>query len=635
MLWKPQNPEECLMSDFAKNQLKLECDYNSLHQFSIKSPELFWSAVWDYCDIIGDKGYRVLENPEDMLKASFFPEAKLNFAENLLREDGADIAIFAWGENVDAREISRTELLNKSLAFAFWLKTQGVKAGDRVAAVMPNIPETVMAMLGAASIGAVFSSASPDFGEDGIVDRFGQIEPKILIAVDGYHYNGKTHNCLEKTRNVAAAIPSVKKLVRVRYAGLDDAASDNIENWENIVAQPLDGDFVFERFPFNHPLYILYSSGTTGKPKCIIHGAGGTLLQHVKEHQLQLNLQADDRMFYFTTCGWMMWNWLTTALASRVTIMLYDGAPTYPDASALIDVIASQKAQFLGISAKFIDSLRKQNLDFTQTHDLSNLRTITSTGSPLSPESFDYVYQSIKKDVHLASICGGTDIVSCFVGGSPISSVYRGEIQGAGLGMAVEVRDDNGQAILEERGELVCYKPFPSMPIGFWDDPEGKKYHSAYFDKYSNVWCQGDFAVQTKNLGFLVLGRSDTTLNPGGVRIGTAEIYRQVEFFSEVLDAAVIGQEWQDDVRVVLFVIMKDGAELTDNLRQEIKRKIREGASPRHVPALIEAVPDIPRTKSGKISELTIRDIINGKEVMNTQALANPESLDFFKSLNS
>lgn len=650
-LWTPKQADTTRLAAFAANHLQAGAGYPDIHAFSVQQPAAFWDAVWDDCGIIGDKGGTVLKENGDMRSARFFPEARLNFAENLLTDavtaaektgDESAPAIMAWGESRAMRHVSHAALKQQAIAFAVWLKAQGVRPGDRVAAVMPNIPETVIAMLGASAIGAVFSSTSPDFGEQGILDRFGQIEPVILVAADGYFYNGKTIDCRDKIANVAAALPGLRRLVRVNYADLppltptENRVNNLIENWDEIIAPPANAEteaFIFERFAFNHPLYILYSSGTTGKPKCIIHGAGGTLIQHKKEHQLQLDLRAGDRMFYFTTCGWMMWNWLVSALASRVTLMLFDGAPLYPDATALLQVIADEKANFFGVSAKYIDALKKQNLDIAGQFDLSALKTITSTGSPLSPEGFDYIYQSVKQDVHLASICGGTDIVSCFVGGNPLGAVYGGEIQAAGLGMAIEIWDDNGAPVTGERGELVCRQPFPSMPVGFWDDPSGAKYRAAYFDRYPGIWCQGDFAIHTEQDGFIVLGRSDATLNPGGVRIGTAEIYRQTEPFDEIAEAAVIGQNWQDDVRVVLFVVLQDGVDLSAELTSAIKQKIRQGASPRHVPAAIIAVPDIPRTKSGKISELAIRDIIHGQALNNTEALANPEALEIYRQL--
>lgn len=608
-------------------------DYASMHRESLTDPARFWSSVWDYCGVEGDKGTHFYRPAADMKSAKFLPDAQLNFAENLLRKDDESDAIIAWGEGVTVRRISWRQLNQQVKAFAGWLKTQGIKPGDRVAVVMPNLPETIIAMLGATAIGASFASASPDFGEQGILDRFGQIAPRILISVDGYRYNGKLIDIRDKIISVVDQIPSIEHVVSVPYMQL--SKSPGYIAWDDIVCGASDPNFVFERFAFDHPLYILFSSGTTGQPKCIVHRAGGVLLQHLKEHQLQSNIFAGDRVFYFTTCGWMMWNWLASALASAATLVLYDGSPFYPDGHVLFDYLAQEKVTFFGTSAKYIDAVKKAGLRPIETHDLSSVRTIASTGSPLVSESFDFVYSAIKKDVHLASISGGTDIVSCFVGANPFGNVYGGEIQAPGLGMAVEIWNVDGQAIVEERGELVCTHPFPSMPIGFWNDPDQKRYTDAYFAKYPHVWCHGDFALQTENGGYIILGRSDATLNPGGVRIGTAEIYRLVEQLDEVVESVVIGQEWDGDVRIVLFVILAEGIALTDGLQNKIKTCIREGSTPRHVPAKIIAVSDIPRTKSGKITELAIRDIIHGRAIENTEALANPQSLEIFKSMDA
>jgi acetoacetyl-CoA synthetase len=515
------------------------------------------------------------------------------------------------------------------------LRGAGVGKGDRVAAMMPNMPETIALMLAVTSIGAIFSSCSPDFGERGVLDRFGQIEPKIFVSVDGYWYNGKPIAIADKLAAVARQLSSAAAVVIVPYLGDAAKAAAQVPRARSLgdflepyVAKPL----AFERLPFNHPIYILYSSGTTGVPKCIVHGAGGTLLQHMKEHRLQCDLRAGERLFYFSTCGWMMWNWLASGLGSGATLLLYDGSPFAPQ-TALFDFAQAERMNVFGTSAKYIDACKKAGLAPVRTHDLSSVRLITSTGSPLAPESFDYVYSDIKRDVHLASISGGTDIVSCFVLGDPTSPVWRGEIQAPGLGMAVDVWSEQGRPVRGQKGELVCTRPFPSMPVMFWNDPDGKKYHAAYFERFPNIWCHGDFAEWTAHGGLIIHGRSDATLNPGGVRIGTAEIYAQVEQIPEVLEAICVGQEWDNDVRVVLFVRLKEGVALDDALREKIRRKIRAGASPRHVPAKIVQIADIPRTKSGKITELAVRDVVHGRPVKNTEALANPEALDLYRDL--
>jgi acetoacetyl-CoA synthetase len=610
--------------------------YSDLHRWSVDDREAFWNLVWDFCGIVGDKGGRVLADGDRMPGAAFFPAAKLNFAENLLRKRGGQDALVFRGEDKAEQRLSWDELHALVSKLQQFFLSLGVKPGDRIAAMMPNMPDTVACMLAAASIGAVWSSCSPDFGEQGVLDRFGQIEPKIFIAPDGYWYNGKAIDVSAKTAAVAAKLPTLKKVLVAEYLGAASAAAAAIPRASTLAAAVAGIEakpVTFEPLPFSHPLYILYSSGTTGVPKCIVHSAGGTLLQHVKEHRLHAGIGDGDRVFYFTTCGWMMWNWLISGLASGATLLLYDGSPFHPDGNVLFDFADREAMTYFGTSAKFIDSVRKAGLRPIDTHDLSTVRTFSSTGSPLSPEDFQFVYDGIKKDVHLASISGGTDIVSCFVLGVPTEPVWVGEIQGPGLGMAVDVWDDDGKHIKGEKGELVCTRAFPSMPVAFWNDPDGKKYHAAYFERFDNIWCHGDFAEWTQHGGLIIHGRSDATLNPGGVRIGTAEIYNQVEQLPEILEALCIGQDFDNDVRVVLFVRPASGIVLDEELEKRIRAKIRAGASPRHVPARIVAVADIPRTKSGKITELAVREVVHGRPVKNKEALANPEALELFRDL--
>ncbi|TPJ41520.1 acetoacetate--CoA ligase [Mesorhizobium sp. B2-5-13] len=610
--------------------------YADLHRWSVENRESFWDLVWDFCGLEGDKGERLLLDGEKMPGASFFPDASLNFAENLLKKTGAGEAIVFRGEDKVERRLSWNELHGLVSRLQQLFLSLKVKKGDRIAAMIPNMPEAVAAMLAAASIGAVWSSCSPDFGEQGVLDRFGQIEPVIFIAPDGYWYNGKAIEVADKVKAVAAKLGSVRKVLLVDYLGTSADVADTIDKavaMEEALSPFAVKPVIFERLPFSHPLYILFSSGTTGIPKCIVHSAGGTLIQHVKEHRLHAGLGDGDRFFYFTTCGWMMWNWLVSGLASGATLLLYDGSPFHPDGNVLFDFADAEKMTFFGTSAKFIDSVRKAGLKPIRSHDLSTVRAISSTGSPLSPEDFRFVYDGIKRDVHLASVSGGTDIVSCFVLGVPIEPVWTGEIQGPGLGLAVDVWDDDGKPVRQEKGELVCTRAFPSMPIGFWNDPDGKKYQAAYFERFDNVWCHGDFAEWTDHGGMVIHGRSDATLNPGGVRIGTAEIYNQVEQMPEILEALCIGQDFDNDVRVVLFVRLAAGVQLDEDLEKRIRAKIRSGASPRHVPARIVAVSDIPRTKSGKITELAVRDVVHGRAIKNREALANPEALELFRNL--
>ncbi|AZO48987.1 MAG: acetoacetate--CoA ligase [Mesorhizobium sp.] len=641
-LWTPTQdqidaaPMTAFMKAAAAKTGTAFSSYAELHRWSIDEREAFWGLAWDFCGVVGDKGERVLVDGDRMPGAAFFPDARLNFAENLLKKTGSGDAIVFRGEDKVERRLSWNELNALTSRLQQLFLSLKVKKGDRIAAMMPNMPETVAAMLAAASIGAVWSSCSPDFGEQGVLDRFGQIEPVVFIAPDGYWYNGKAIEVADKVRAVAARLASVRKVLIVDYLGTSADVAATIDKADaleaalsSFVAKPVS----FERLPFAHPLYILFSSGTTGIPKCIVHSAGGTLIQHVKEQRLHAGLLDGDRLFYFTTCGWMMWNWLVSGLASGATLLLYDGSPFYPDGNALFDFADAEKMTYFGTSAKFIDSVRKAGLKPIGTHDLSSVRTISSTGSPLSPEDFRFVYDGIKTDVHLASISGGTDIVSCFVLGVPIEPVWSGEIQGPGLGLAVDVWNDDGRPVRQEKGELVCAKAFPAMPIGFWNDPEDKKYRAAYFERFDNVWCHGDFAEWTAHGGMIIHGRSDATLNPGGVRIGTAEIYNQVEQMPEILEALCIGQDFDNDVRVVLFVRLAAGVKLDEDLEKRIRAKIRTGASPRHVPAKIVAVTDIPRTKSGKITELAVRDVVHGRAIKNKEALANPEALELFRNL--
>lgn len=620
-------------------------DFDRLHGFSTGEPAEFWSAVWDFAEVEGDKGQPpYLADADRMPGASFFPAARLNFAENLLRHEGTGPAIVFWGEDKVKRRLSweelRAEVGRTSRAFA----AAGAAAGDRVAGILPNMPESVVSALGAAAIGAVWSSCSPDFGVQGVLDRFGQIEPKVLIACDGYYYNGKAIDIADKLAAIAAKLPSVRLVIVVPYLGRDQETVQGLniglvhtgrraQTWDDAVRALPQEPLSFERLPFSHPLYVLYSSGTTGMPKCIVHSAGGTLLKHLSEQRLHTDIKPGDRLFYFTTLGWMMWNWLVSGLASGATLLLYDGSPFHPSGAILWDYAQAEGCTHFGTSAKYIDALKKALLAPGRTHDLSTMRVLLSTGSPLAPESFDYVYQSIKPDLHLASISGGTDICGCFVLGVPTRPVWRGEIQGPALGLAVDVLDQDGKPLERGKGELVCTQPFPSMPVGFWNDPKGEKYRAAYFSRFANIWHHGDFAEWTEHGGMIIHGRSDATLNPGGVRIGTAEIYRQVEQLDEVQESIVIGQEWDGDVRVVLFVVLKAGTALDEPLRERIKRQIRAGASPRHVPARIAQVADIPRTKSGKITELAVRDVVHGRDVKNKEALANPEALEFFKGI--
>lgn len=637
-LWRPseariENANITKLIELINQQHGLSIqDYADLHEYSVTNPQTFWGHVWDFTSVIGNKGEKVLVNAEQMPGAKWFPETKLNYAENLLRIRTDKAAIIFRGEDRVKLRYSWNQLYDQVSRCAQALSACGVNQGDRVAGYMPNMPQTIVFMLAAASIGAVWSSCSPDFGVQGVIDRFGQIEPKVLVAVDGYFYNGKKFSSNEKLAEITLRLPTLSQTVIISY--IDDASVSEIDgavSFDDFI-EPYSADKInFTRFPFDHPLFIMFSSGTTGAPKCIVHGAGGTLLQHLKEHQLQTDVKSGDKLFYFTTCGWMMWNWLVSGLASEATLLLYDGSPFYPSGEVLFEFAETEKMNVLGTSAKYIDALIKHKIEPAKNYNLDSLKALLSTGSPLSPQGFRYVYEKIKEDICLSSISGGTDIVSCFALGAPTLPVYQGELQCIGLGMNIKVLDDEGNECPRgEKGELSCVSPFPCMPIGFWKDDSGQKYHDAYFAKIDNVWCHGDYVEMTQRGGMIIYGRSDAVLNPGGVRIGTAEIYRQVEKLDEIIESIVIGQRWNNDVRVVLFVKMRDGVELNNELKVKIRSTIKQNTTPRHVPGKILEVEDIPRTKSGKIVELAVRNIVHDQPVKNIEALANPEALQFF-----
>ena len=640
LLWKPSNESKskCHLISFidyccTKYSIKINSDYNSVWKWSVENPINFWESVWDFSNVIGNKSSDILINPEKMQGAIFFPGATLNYAENILSDPNNSKAVVSIREDGKKVSVTKENLKEKVMSMAGWLKDHGVGKGDRVAAYMPNCLETVITMLATSSLGGVFSSCSTDFGVAGVLDRFNQINPKVLVTVDGYLYNGKKIVRTNEILEIVKGLPSLKETIILKYLNekTNIPAFENFINFEEVYKnKPIE---TFTKTNFNDPLYIVFSSGTTGAPKCIVHGIGGVLLQHAKEHKLQADIKVGDIVFYFSTCGWMMWNWLVGALFSKATIVLYEGSPFFNGPETLWELAESEKITFFGTSAKYIDAVRKSGYQPKRFLSLKSLKSLCSTGSPLSNESFDFINKNIKANMQIGSISGGTDILSCFVLNNPLDNVYSGEIQCRGLGMSVEVFDENGKSIINSPGELVCTKPFPSMPIYFWNDENGEKYKNAYFNFFKNIWRHGDWAKLTDRGSMVIYGRSDATLNPGGVRIGTAEIYKEVESFNEVNEALVIGQNWDDDIRVVLFLKLSEGNELNENLINKIKLSLRTKVSPRHVPAKIISVKDIPRTRSGKITELAVRDVIHGKTIKNAEALANPEALRFFSNL--
>tara|TARA_B100001123_G_scaffold338636_1_gene383322 strand:+ start:1394 stop:3352 length:1959 start_codon:yes stop_codon:yes gene_type:complete len=628
-----------LYSDFVRKTCKVNfgSNFDKLWKWSVNNPTIFWKSIWDFTNVKGKMGSVFFKESDIFFKNKFFPDAKLNYAENLLKKNNEEEAIIFKSENGHKIDLSWKKLNLNVSQLSNWMKSNGIKKGDRVVAYLPNIPETVIAYISSTAIGAIWSSCSPDFGTAGVIDRFSQINPKILFIGEKYFYNGKEINVIERLSEILDKVPSINKVIIVPYPGTETKKVKNIKKeiyeWDEIINLKNTNKIKYILSNFNDPLAILYSSGTTGKPKCICHGTGGVLLQHNKELQIHSDVRNNDRVFYFTTCGWMMWNWLVGALASGATILLFDGFPMYKRDDLLFKFASEEKATLFGISAKYIDTLNNNRVIPKNKHDLSKLRTICSTGSPLSKDGFKYVYNKIKKDVHLSSISGGTDIVSCFVLGNLFQPVYSGEIQNKGLGMDVDVFNEKGFPVKNNKGELVCKKPFPSMPVKFWNDDGDKKYKSAYFEKYKNVWHHGDFAQITNKGGFIIFGRSDTTLNPGGVRLGTAEIYSVVEKFKEIQESIVIGQSWDNDIRIILFVVLNKGYNLTDEIKNKIKKLIKTSASPRHVPSKILSVLEIPKTKNGKLVELAVKQTVEGGVIKNLEALANPDSLEQFKNI--
>ena len=628
-----------LYSNFIKKKYKVNSgnDFNKIWKWSVDNPKIFWKSIWDFTKVKGDLGNTLLKESNIFYKNRFFPDARLNYAKNLLKKNNEKKSIIFKSENGYKTALSWENLNLNVTQVSNWMKSNGIKKGDRVAAYLPNIPETVIAYISTSVLGAVWSSCSPDFGTAGVIDRFSQIDPKVLFVGDKYFYNGKKINILERLPEVLNKVSSINKVVVVPYPGTEIEKNENIKiethHWNELINLKDKKKIQYVMSNFNDPLAILYSSGTTGKPKCICHGVGGVLLQHNKELQIHSDVRDNDRIFYFTTCGWMMWNWLVGALASGATILLFDGFPMYKKDDLLFEFASEEKATLFGISAKYIDALNNSKVVPKNNHDLSKLRTICSTGSPLSKDGFKYIYNKIKKDVHLSSISGGTDIVSCFVLGNLFQPVYAGEIQNKGLGMDVDIFNEKGLSIQNTKGELVCKKPFPSMPVKFWNDDGDRKYKSAYFEKYKNVWHHGDFAKITDNGGFIIFGRSDTTLNPGGVRLGTAEIYGVVEKFDEIQESIVIGQSWNNDIRIILFIVLNKGYQLTDEIKDKIKKAIKINTSPRHVPSKIISILEIPKTKNGKLVELAVKQSVEGKTIKNLEALANPDSLEQFKNI--